>query len=107
MGKSLKVENLQVNYEELKKASFVLRALNHKTRQDILNLIHKNKEMTVTSIYNNLKIEQSRASSFLAILRKAGLVGTRRLGQSVYYFINYDTISIVETGAKIISSKLK
>jgi predicted transcriptional regulator len=105
MTKAKNAANLQVDYEELRKASIVLRAINHKIRQDILNLIHRNEEMTGTAIYNHLKIEQSRTSAFLAILRKAGVVNTRKEEQSVYYFVNYERLSKMEKGAKIINGR--
>jgi len=92
-----------MDYDELKKAALVLRAINHKLRQKILALIHKHKEMMVSEIYLKLKIEQSLTSSHLAVLRKAGVVKTRREGQSIHYSINYDQISSVEKGAKIIN----
>lgn len=100
---SSKDQNLQMDYGELKKAALVLRAINHEVRQKILNLIHKNKEITVSEIYAKLKIEQSLTSSHLAVLRKAGVVNTRREGQSIHYSINYAQISLIGKGAKIIS----
>ena len=93
----------QPGYEELRKAAIVLRAINHKVRQQMLNLIHKNGEMTVSEIYAKLKMEQSRASAYLAILRKSGVVLTRREGQSIYYQVNYKRISVIEKGAIIIN----
>jgi ArsR family transcriptional regulator, virulence genes transcriptional regulator len=95
--------NLQLDLEELKKAALVLRAINHRVRQQILNLIHKNKEITVSEIYSKLKLEQSLTSSYLAVLRRAGIVKTRREGQSIHYSVNYEHISEIERGAKIIN----
>lgn len=95
--------DLKIDFEEVKKAHFALRALNHKIRQRILLLIHKNKEMTVSEIYRTLKLEQSQTSTYLAILRKANIVIAKRDGQSVYYGINYQRISFLDKGAKIIN----
>ena len=95
--------SLQLDLEELKKAALVLRAINHRVRQQILNLIHKNKEITVSEIYSKLKLEQSLTSSYLAVLRRAGIVKTRREGQSIHYSVNYEHISEIERGAKIIN----
>ena len=98
-----KENGLEIQLDELKKAALTLRAVNHKVRQNILNLVHKNKEITVSEIYYKLKIEQSLTSAHLAILRKAGIVSTRRQGQSIHYSINYDHITQIENGARLIN----
>ncbi len=87
------VENvLKVNFHNLKKAALVLRALNHKLRQQILSLIEIEQKITVTEIYVRLRLEQSVASQHLAILRKAGIVVTQRDGKFIYYTVNYKRI---------------
>ena len=85
-------DNLKINYHNLKKAALVLRALNHKLRQQILNLIETEKKITVTEIYVKLRLEQSVASQHLAILRRAGIVTTQRDGKFIYYTVNYKRI---------------
>ncbi len=82
-GTSVKVDLLHI-----KKAALVLRALNHKLRQQILKLIDENEKMTVTDLYVKLRLEQSVASQHLAILRKAGFVKTTRDGKFIYYSVN-------------------
>lgn len=72
----------------IKKGALVLRALNHKLRQQILKLIDENDKMTVTDLYVKLRLEQSVASQHLAILRKAGFVKTTRDGKFIYYSVN-------------------
>ena len=79
---------LKINYHNLKKAALVLRALNHKLRQQILSLIETEKKITVTEIYVRMRLEQSVASQHLAILRKAGIVVTQRDGKFIYYTVN-------------------
>ncbi len=85
-------DTLKINYHNLKKAALVLRALNHKLRQQILNLIESEKKITVTEIYVRLRLEQSVASQHLAILRRAGIVTTQRDGKFIYYTVNYKRI---------------
>lgn len=82
-GATLKVDLLNV-----KKAALVLRAVNHKLRQQILKLIDEHGKMTVTELYVKLRLEQSVASQHLAILRKAGFVRTTRDGKFIYYSVN-------------------
>ncbi|HEY9364244.1 MAG TPA: metalloregulator ArsR/SmtB family transcription factor [Chitinophagaceae bacterium] len=79
---------LKVDLLNLKKASLVLRSVNHKLRQQILKLIDEHGKMTVTEIYVKLRLEQSVASQHLAILRKAGFVKTERDGKFIYYSVN-------------------
>jgi len=97
-------DGISLELDELKRAALALRAINHKVRQQIMDLIHKNGEITVSEIYGKLKMEQSLTSSYLAILRRAGVVKTRREGQSIHYSINYDHIAQIEKGAKMINS---
>src|SRR6186713_3675725 len=80
--------SLNVDLHNLKKAAMVLRAVNHKLRQQIIKLIDEHGKMTVTEIYVKLRLEQSVASQHLAILRKAGFVKTERDGKFIYYTIN-------------------
>ncbi|MEO7923327.1 MAG: metalloregulator ArsR/SmtB family transcription factor [Chitinophagaceae bacterium] len=82
-GSSLKVDLLNV-----KKAALVLRAVNHKLRQQILKIIDEHGKMTVTELYVKLRLEQSVASQHLAILRKGGFVKTDRDGKFIYYSVN-------------------
>lgn len=83
---------LTVNLLNFKKASLILRAINHKLRQQILKQIDEHGKMTVTELYVQLRLEQSVASQHLAILRKAGFVQTERNGKFIYYSINTDRI---------------
>jgi len=85
-------ETLKINFHNLKKAALVLRALNHKLRQQILALIETEKKITVTEIYVRMRLEQSVASQHLAILRRAGIVATQRDGKFIYYTVNYKRV---------------
>ncbi len=89
-GAELKVDLLNV-----KKAALVLRAVNHKLRQQILKQIDEQGRMTVTELYVKLRLEQSVASQHLAILRKAGFVNTDRDGKFIYYSVNANRLKEV------------
>jgi DNA-binding transcriptional ArsR family regulator len=78
-------QDIMLDYTELRKAVLVLRAVNHKLRQRIIDLLDENQRMTVTDIYVKLRLEQSVASQHLAILRKAGVVITERQGKFIFY----------------------
>jgi len=85
-------DSLKINFHNLKKAAMVLRALNHKLRQQILSLIESEKKITVTEIYVRMRLEQSVASQHLAILRRAGIVSTQRDGKFIYYTVNHKRV---------------
>lgn len=79
---------LRIDTLKIKKAAIVLRAINHKLRQIILQLIGERDKITVTEIFLHLRLEQSVASQHLAILRKSGFVKTKREGKFIYYSVN-------------------
>ena len=86
---------LKVDLNHSKKAAMILRALNHKLRQQILKLIDEHQKMTVTEIYVKLRLEQSVASQHLAILRRAGIVVTVREGKFIFYMVDYHRLEQV------------
>ncbi len=86
-------DEIQLDYTELRKAVLVLRAINHKLRQRIVDLLEENEKMTVTDIYIKLRLEQSVASQHLAILRRASVVDTERQGKFIYYFLNKERLA--------------
>ncbi|MBL0133042.1 MAG: helix-turn-helix transcriptional regulator [Chitinophagaceae bacterium] len=86
-------EAVQVDFVSLKKGAMILRALNHKLRQQIVKLIDEKKKITVTEIYINLRLEQSVASQHLAILRRAGIVRTDRDGKFIYYSVDGNRVA--------------
>lgn len=82
------IGSLTLNLLNIKKAALVLRAINHKLRQQMLKQIDEHGKITVTELYVKLRLEQSVASQHLAILRKAGFVKTEREGKFIYYSVN-------------------
>lgn len=89
-----------MDYLKIKKAALVLRSLNHKLRQLILQTIDQQKRITVTEIYVKLRLEQSVASQHLAILRKADIVKTVREGKFIFYTINEARITDINKFVK-------
>lgn len=91
---------LQIEFFYLKKAALVFRAVNNKVRLQILHLLHENKRMTVTTIYEKLRLDQSAASQHLAVLRKAGFVHTERDGKFIFYSVNYERLKELHASAE-------
>ena len=85
--------SFKVDFLQVKKSSLILRALNHKLRQNILKLLEDQNKLTVTEIYVQLRLEQSVASQHLSILRRAGIVRTERDGKFIYYLLNNQRIA--------------
>ncbi|MCB0552168.1 MAG: helix-turn-helix transcriptional regulator [Phaeodactylibacter sp.] len=85
--------DIKLDYAELRKAVLVLRAVNHKLRQRVIDLLEESDSLTVTDIYIKLRLEQSVASQHLAILRRAGVVDTERQGKFIHYSLNKDRLA--------------
>lgn len=82
-------QEIKLVYSELRKVVLILRAIGHDLRKQIIELLRQNETMNVTDIYVKLRIEQSVASQHLAILRKAGIVITKRSGKFIHYSLNH------------------
>ena len=87
---------IRIDYHAVKKAALILRSINHKLRQQIVQLINENGQMTVTEIYVKLRLEQSVASQHLAILRKCNVVKTTREGKFIWYSVNHERLNEIE-----------
>ena len=70
----------------IKKARQILKSLADDTRLRIINLLSK-KSLSVTDLCLVLDKNQSNISKHLARLRLTGIVGDRRDGLNVYYYL--------------------
>ncbi len=68
-------------------AARLLRALANPHRLMVLCLLGQG-EMSVGQINEQVPLAQSALSQHLAVLRRDGLVNTRRLSQTIYYSLN-------------------
>ncbi len=93
-------DELQIQFFYLKKASLLYRAINNKMRLQIMQYLHEHGRLTVTALYNKLRLDQSATSQHLAVLRKAGLVNTERDGKSIYYSVNYSRVKELHHAAE-------
>ncbi|MFS8083164.1 MAG: ArsR/SmtB family transcription factor [Ginsengibacter sp.] len=96
---TLEIEKAPFNdsdYLRIKKAALVLRAINHKLRQQFIKTINEHGRITVTELYVQLRLEQSVASQHLAILRRAGVVSTIREGKFIFYTINEERVEQIK-----------
>lgn len=86
---------VSLNYADLRKSVAVLRALNHKLRQVILEILDEHGELTVTEIFIKLRMEQSVVSQHLGMLRRVGMVQASRDGKFIYYSLNREKLQQV------------
>lgn len=66
----------------------VFKALSDESRQKILLSLQEDGETRVSELVRRFGISQPTMSHHLGVLRQAGLVEDRRVGQSVYYAVN-------------------
>jgi DNA-binding transcriptional ArsR family regulator len=84
---------ISVDLMQVKKVNMIIRAMNHKLRQQILKLLEQSGPLTVTDVQQKLHLEQSVTSQHLGILRRTNLVKTEKEGKAVYYSLNNERIA--------------
>ncbi len=57
----------------------------HPIRIRVLELLSESDELAVSELLSEIDVEQSHLSQQLGVLRRGGLVGSRRVGSHVYY----------------------
>ena len=65
----------------------ILRCLGHPLRLQVLDILEREGECTVTEIYETLGVEQAVASQHLTNMRDKGILSRRKDGVHVYYGI--------------------
>jgi DNA-binding transcriptional ArsR family regulator len=88
----VKLANLAFNQQMLRKGLLTMRAINHPVRKELLKIIFKKKETTVTELFVALRQEQSVVSQHLAILRRINVLKATRAGKNIIYAINTEEL---------------
>lgn len=83
------------NNKSVKQAALTVRAINHKLRERMLNLIYSAGRISVTDIYINMRLEQSVCSQHLGILKRAGFVNVEREGKFLIYSVVEERVDVV------------
>ncbi len=87
----------------LEESTETLRAIAHPIRIAIIDLLFNNEQLSVTQIYQQLKIEQAIASHHLRILKNKKVVDVNREGKNSYYYLaDKDYHDILKTLTKVI-----
>jgi DNA-binding transcriptional ArsR family regulator len=89
--------DLNMMRQSASQAVQLLKALANENRLLILCYLD-DREMSVTELNHSLDLSQSALSQHLALLRRDGLVKTRRDSQTIYYSLNGNSaIRIIRT----------
>ena len=81
----------QVNEEDVKRQSYVLKALGDPTRIKILHLL-KGRPMCTCEVMVALNLTEPNASHHLNLLERNGIVRSERMGKWVFYRLQLSTI---------------
>ena len=73
----------------------VFKALSEESRVRIIHLLIHNKELSISDIEHILEFTQTKTSRHLAYLKNAGLVGSKRVDQWMFYYILDEAIEII------------
>lgn len=88
-----KVKSLNSN--QLESAASILKAVAHPIRLSILQLLNTNERLSVNDICEQLKSEQSLTSHHLSNMKLKGILGSKREGQRVYYYLKLTELTSI------------
>jgi ArsR family transcriptional regulator len=81
--------------KKIEKVAFILKTIAHPLRICIIDLLDKHEELSVGEICHRLESEQSLTSHHLANMKIKGILGCRREGQKIYYYITLPEVTKV------------
>tara|TARA_B100002019_G_C20806655_1_gene373902 strand:+ start:219 stop:521 length:303 start_codon:yes stop_codon:yes gene_type:complete len=89
-----------LDHGRVEKIAFVLKTIAHPMRIGIIDLLSENEKMSVNNITAYLGLEQSLTSHHLANMKMKGILGSKREGKNIFYFLKMkevpDLIKILE-----------
>ncbi len=94
------MKKISYNEEELNSISEKLKAIGHPLRIAIIELLEKNKRLTVTDIQKNINIEQATTSNHLKILRDQQILTAERDGKKKYYLLKHKKLAEIVSNFK-------
>jgi len=101
----LKMKKKVLQLEKLEIGASMLRAMAHPMRIAIIDLLTATKRLSVTEIYEKLRIEQASASHHLNILKNKGILESKREGKMIFYSLKHDKlVEIIESLDRCVES---
>jgi ArsR family transcriptional regulator len=90
----------------IKLTAELFKTLGHPVRIKILQML-RNEERCVCEIMEAIDIEQSNLSQHLGVLKKQGLIDSRKDGQRVIYWITYPSVKkLIEAAEQTLSEQI-
>ena len=86
----MKLKNISLNY-----GLRIFKALSEEPRVRIIHLLMLNKELSISDLEHILDFTQTKTSRHLIYLKNAGLLGSRRVDQWMFYYILEEYIEII------------
>lgn len=90
----------QLDQDRVEKIAFVLKTIAHPMRVGIIDLLNEHEKMSVNDITAYLGLEQSLTSHHLANMKMKGILGSKREGKNIFYFLRMkevvDLVKVLE-----------
>ncbi|PSL02031.1 ArsR/SmtB family transcription factor [Cecembia rubra] len=93
----MRLKNISLSY-----GMRIFKALSEEPRVRILHLLLQNKELSISDLEHILDFTQTKTSRHLGYLKNAGLVGSRRVDQWIFYYILEEVQEIIQQVFKFI-----
>ncbi|EAZ81135.1 ArsR/SmtB family transcription factor [Algoriphagus machipongonensis] len=93
----MRLKNISLNY-----GLRIFKALSEEPRVRIIHLLMLNKELTISDLEHILDFTQTKTSRHLILLKNAGLLGSRRVDQWMFYYILEEYMEIFQAIFKFI-----
>jgi len=93
----MRLKNISLNY-----GLRIFKALSEEPRVRILHLLMQNKELSISDLELILDFTQTKISRHLIYLKNAGLLGSRRVDQWMFYYILEEYLEILQQIFKLI-----
>ena len=88
MLKRIDKENCAVNGHSHEELMELMRAFSDQTRQKIIRQCFTEREVCVTDIAKQFTLSRPTISHHLNLMKRAGLLNSRKEGKEVYYSVN-------------------
>lgn len=86
------IVDMTIDARKLEQVAFILKTIAHPARLAIVDLLDKNKKMSVNEIAEKLNLEQSLTSHHLNNMKIKGILQSEREGKSMYYSIKLEEV---------------
>jgi ArsR family transcriptional regulator len=87
----MRLKNISLSY-----GLRIFKALSEEPRVRILHLLMQNKELSISDLELILDFTQTKTSRHLIYLKNAGLLGSRRTDQWMFYYILEEYLEILQ-----------